>query len=109
MYFLNVIILKCVYNSYLFQILNPNISCFTDIALSMCLLLECPLNRSRFIKTKDGISVFLDLISGTNPTQKELATNTLLSFQYSKDLLEVCINYYFYFFLILYLLFSSYY
>lgn len=68
------------------------LTCYTDLATSMCLLLECPLNRSRFIQTKDGISVFLDLISGTNSTQKELATNTLLSFQYSKDLLEVCLT-----------------
>lgn len=57
----------------------------------MCLLLECPLNRSRFACTEDGIGIFLDLISGTNSTQKELAISTLLNFQYCKDSLKVCI------------------
>lgn len=56
----------------------------------MCHLLECPMNRSKFAETKEGTKIFMDLISGTDPTQKELAINTLIHFQYCNSPLMVC-------------------
>lgn len=59
--------------------------------MSMCLLLECPFNRTLFIETEGGISIFLDILSGTNIIHKELAISRLLYFQYCKDSLKVSI------------------
>lgn len=60
--------------------------------MSMCLLLECPFNRTLFIETEDGIRIFLDILSGTNNIHKELAISRLLYFQYCKDSLKVSIT-----------------
>lgn len=66
-------------------------SFITDLTISMCLLCECPLNRDRLINTENGIDVLLNLISGSNPIQKELAMNALVNFQFDKCSLKVCI------------------
>lgn len=59
----------------------------------MCRLLECPLNRNTFYESQDGINILLNLMSGTDTIQKELAINTLLHFQYCRDLLEVSVTF----------------
>lgn len=64
---------------------------YPDLLRSLCLLLECPSSRHRFIDTEHGISIILNIISGTNTAQKELAINALLKFQHSRNSLKVCI------------------
>lgn len=54
------------------------------LTLSMCLLLQCPLNRIRFVGIQDWQSLFLGLITSTNHTYIDIAINTLPHFQYCK-------------------------
>ncbi|CAI6366388.1 unnamed protein product [Macrosiphum euphorbiae] len=62
------------------------------LTLSMCLLLQCPLNRIRFVGIQDWQSIFLGLITSTNHTYIDIAINTLPHFQYCKVTIKVCIN-----------------
>ncbi|KAF0758163.1 BTB/POZ domain-containing protein, partial [Aphis craccivora] len=56
----------------------------SHLTLSMCLLLQCPLNRIRFVGIQDWQSLFLGLITSTNHTYIDIAINTLPHFQYCK-------------------------
>lgn len=62
--------------------------------MALCKLLEGPSFRAELFNMEDGISFFLNLMSGTDPIQKELATNTLLQFKYNQNSLRVSILYY---------------
>lgn len=58
----------------------------------MCLLLQCPLNRIRFVGIQDWQNLFLGLITSTNHTYIDIAINTLPHFQYCKVTIKVCIT-----------------
>ncbi|XP_050436838.1 uncharacterized protein LOC126843379 [Adelges cooleyi] len=58
------------------------------LTVSLCLLCECPSNRGCMTQWTNGLSVILDLISGTNPIYKELAMTALTHFRYDKRSLE---------------------
>lgn len=55
----------------------------------MCQLLKCPHIQLRFASLEDGINIFMDLLSNTNPALKELALHTLVYLQYSSNLFVV--------------------
>ncbi|XP_050531990.1 uncharacterized protein LOC126900369 isoform X2 [Daktulosphaira vitifoliae] len=58
------------------------------LTVSLCLLCECPLNRGRLVHTSHGLTILMDLISSSNPVQKELAMSALVNFQFDSRSLE---------------------